>query len=412
MTKLIDLPKNSEIDSRVLGTLLDYKILSASYKPFWLMGVLKEVIKGKKEIGFKEIVCHMISSAWYPVVQYKLSFGKSDKLGDIVGYVKDKYHIAADEKEAVLFKTIYELQDKEVAKYIEGLYQFVPYRMLSPFYQKSLRGRSEKEKNKLITELALKDENPFYKIYPKEKMIIVGENWYKYLTENQSIIYGWINYHLIYFLQKKNPNVPAIPLKIKPPHKRNLNKAEKMWRDFNGIVLLKDIYINKKFDAHNIEQYGQLSIDHFIPWSFVLHDEMWNLIPSFKNINSSKSNHLPDIDIYFNDFCQMQYSAFNFMRTHPKMTTLLEDYLHINIPLQLHSKKALGSISEMEFKKALNNTITPLYQIAYNQGYDVWEYRGDKNDRPEFVYEYNLEQYNGGVAEEENINEYLKNSKR
>ncbi|WP_069998562.1 HNH endonuclease domain-containing protein [Cellulosilyticum sp. I15G10I2] len=409
---MIDLPKNSEVDIRIFGTLLEYKILSASYKPFWLSGIIKEVINGKREIGFKEIVCHMISSAWYPIVQYKLSFGQSDKLGDIVEYIRDQHEIPADEKEHVLFKTLYELQDKEVIKYIEGLYKLVPYRMLSPFYGELLRGTPEKEKNRKITEYALKDENAFYKIYPKQKMIVIGENWYKYLVENQNIIYGWINYKLIYFLQKKNPNVPAIPLKVKPPYKRDLSKAEKMWRSFNRFVLLKDIYINKRFDEYNLERYGQLSIDHFIPWSFVLHDEMWNLIPSFKNINSSKSNRLPDMDTYFNDFCQIQYGAFNFMRSHTQMKPLLEDYLHINIPLKFAHKKGLQNVDEEEFKKALTNTILPLYQIAYNQGYGIWKYKEYENNNSEnCFYNINSEQEVDIVAEESSES-YLKNIKK
>ncbi|MDF2614472.1 MAG: hypothetical protein K0S71_2258 [Clostridia bacterium] len=409
---MIDLPKAGDVDVRVFSTLLDYKILSASYKPFWLSGVLKEVINGKKEIGFKELVCHMISSAWYPIVQYKLSFGKSDKLGDIVEYIKGKYEIAADEKEHVLYKLIFELQDREIIKYIEGLYQFVPYRMLSPFYQELLRGTAEKEKNKKITELALEDESAFYKIYPKEKMIVIGDNWYKYLVENQNIIYGWINYNLTFFLQKKNPNVPAIPLKIKPPHKRDLSKAEKMWKAFNRVILLKDIYIDKSFNKDNIARYGQMSIDHFIPWSFVLHDEMWNLIPSFKNINSSKSNRLPDMDAYFDEFCQVQYSAFNFMRSYVGMKSLLEDYLSINIPFKLDNKRALINIQEGEFKKALSNTITPLYQIAYNQGYSIWRHRDYEIDSRNYIYNIDIEQKGCIVAEEEYLKYDLKSIKK
>ncbi|MDU1032741.1 HNH endonuclease domain-containing protein [Clostridium sp.] len=27
-------------------------------------------------------------------------------------------------------------------------------------------------------------------------------------------------------------------------------------------------------------------MDHFIPWSFAFHDQMWNLVPTFNNINS------------------------------------------------------------------------------------------------------------------------------
>ncbi|MDY5576621.1 MAG: HNH endonuclease domain-containing protein [Lachnospiraceae bacterium] len=37
---------------------------------------------------------------------------------------------------------------------------------------------------------------------------------------------------------------------------------------------------------------NDISIDHFVPWSYVAHDEMWNLNPTTKSINSSKRNNL------------------------------------------------------------------------------------------------------------------------
>lgn len=74
-----------------------------------------------------------------------------------------------------------------------------------------------------------------------------------------------------------------------------------------------DIYTGKDFTKENYEIYGGLSIDHFIPWSFVLHDEMWNLVPTFKNINSSKSDKLLNYNRYIDDFCDMQYMAVTYI---------------------------------------------------------------------------------------------------
>ena len=34
-------------------------------------------------------------------------------------------------------------------------------------------------------------------------------------------------------------------------------------------------------------------IDHFLPWSFVLEDRLWNLVPSCQSCNSSKSDGVP-----------------------------------------------------------------------------------------------------------------------
>ena len=34
------------------------------------------------------------------------------------------------------------------------------------------------------------------------------------------------------------------------------------------------------------------SIDHVIPWSYIYHDDLWNLVYTHKSCNSSKSNRL------------------------------------------------------------------------------------------------------------------------
>jgi hypothetical protein len=36
-----------------------------------------------------------------------------------------------------------------------------------------------------------------------------------------------------------------------------------------------------------------ISLDHYVPWSFVVHDQLWNLIPTTKSVNSKKSDLLP-----------------------------------------------------------------------------------------------------------------------
>lgn len=48
------------------------------------------------------------------------------------------------------------------------------------------------------------------------------------------------------------------------------------------------------FNVDGINKYREISIDHYVTWSFVLHDELWNLIPTFKNINSYKGNNIPN----------------------------------------------------------------------------------------------------------------------
>lgn len=368
------LPNSERVEVRKLEQLLSYENLVASYKIYWFLGIYKEILEGNKEMTFKRIVCRMIANAWYPLLQYHLSFGFFDNLNDVVLYASRKYDFDSTVKEKEIIDRLENDEDKELNTKIKNFYKMVPYRLIAPFFTTELRGLKDSKKNRLIEDLSNERDGVLYKIVNKngERRVIINDEWFNYIVNNQAIIKGWINYKLIYFLQKKNPNVPAIPLKIEPPYTRDLGNAKKLWDQIiKENIGIKDIYTKQEFTTENINKYGVISIDHFIPWSFVLHDEMWNLIPTFKNINSSKSNNLVPMDKYFNDFCDMQYIAFNTLISLRK-NKILEEYLNTCKTLNISSLIGKGeSIGREAFYKSLKNSIYPLYQIAYNQGYEV-----------------------------------------
>lgn len=368
------LPSSEIIESRKLEQLLSYENLVASYKIYWFIGIYKEILDGNKEITFKRIVCRMIANAWYPLLQYHLSFGFFDKLNEVVLYASERYEFDSNVKEEVIINRLENDDDRELNKKIRTFYNMVPYRLISPFFSQELHALKDWKKNSIIEKLSNDREEVLYKIVSKngERKIIINDEWFKYIKDNQAIIKGWTNYKLIYFLQKKNPNVPAIPLKLEPPYTRDLTNSKKLWRYIiSGNTEIKDIYTNKEFTVENFNKYGVMSIDHFIPWSFVLHDEMWNLVPTFKNINSSKNNNLVPMEKYFNDFCDMQYIAFNTL-IKLKKHKVLEEYLNTCKTLNISSLINKGeNVNRDVFRESLRNSIYPLYQIAYNQGYEV-----------------------------------------
>ena len=368
------LPSNQSVDSRTLEVLLDYEYLTASYKLFWFAGIFKEIVRGNQKFTFKRIVCRMIAAAWYPLLQYRLHFGYSDKLSYIVTLIHNKIGIGSEIKEEELVIILENISDPEIEKAMREFYKYVPYRLLSPFYSDILTGIQDKGKNKLILSLSQTTNKALYQILMPEEAIYINDNWFEYIYENQNIVLGWMNYKLIYFLQKKNPNVPAIPFKLSATNQRNLTLAKKFWRDITEQQVIYDIYINKSLTRDNFNKYGDISIDHFIPWSFVLHDELWNLVPTFKSVNSSKNNKLPKLDLYMDNFCEVQYAAFSLVRNKRESKRLLEDYLNINKELDLndliYSKK---EIARNQFEDSLKATIIPLFQIAYNQGYELWQ---------------------------------------
>ena len=67
------LPSSNSIDSRTCSRLLNDDKIVASYKMYWLLAILKEVSIGNRDIKFRTLISRMIVSAWYPIMQYKLT---------------------------------------------------------------------------------------------------------------------------------------------------------------------------------------------------------------------------------------------------------------------------------------------------------------------------------------------------
>ena len=363
------IPLNYKIDSRIFSKLLDDKVIVASYKMYWLLGILDEVSSEKEEIEFKKIVARMISYAWYPILQFKLSYGHSDNLYKVINYVFCKYEFGVNCDEKNLVEFLYKNNDPELNKLMRDLTLNVPYRLLSPFFIDHLRGVKDGAKNNIIADLSLKNDKCLYKILKgTEDKITLNEGWGQYLKDNYKIIKLWIYYKLVFFLQKRNLNVPGIAFKLEAPKNRNLVPVSKLWSKVIVNMGLKDIYTGSEFNEINYEKYGTLSIDHFIPWSFVLHDEIWNLVPTFKNINSKKNDYLLPFNKYIDSFCDTQYKAFSYMCKN-KIDKKLEEYIEV---LRLDNPYDFYKNSSSEvFGMKLKQSISPLYQIAENQGFQV-----------------------------------------
>lgn len=156
-------------------------------------------------------------------------------------------------------------------------------------------------------------------------------------------------------MQARNPNVPDIPNKLIKPAKRNsLLKQRKFWDyviDRNGPI--NCIYTGKSLFK------GQYHVEHFVPYSFVSHDQIWNLIPSDNSFNISKSNKLPPLEKYFEPFYALQDIAIRTYLNDRPNEKLLEDYFYIGTDLK-------QGLSRDKFYDVIN----PLVTIASNNGFE------------------------------------------
>lgn len=371
------LPKSDIVESGFLESML-YNFAS-SYKLYWFKGILEEIKIGNRQLEYKKVVARMIAAAWYPVVFYNLSLGMADKLADVIWYIHRDLGVSREEQEEKIISFVYESKDKKLNKMIQNFTNLVPYRLIRPFYQREIEQEKKLDyhftdhKVNGIIEMYNRREgdNALYKLDKNNKMLIVSERWFIYLKLNLAVVEGWMNYKLVEYIQLRNPSIPAIPFKIFPPVQRKLTEATKYWNTVQAKLHLPDLYTVKGFTEENCGKYGSVSIDHFLPWSFVLHDEIWNLFPVFKNINSMKSNKLPDKNRYLDAFCEYQYQAFIVAKSLTILKKITEQYNTIGKDVFLVTEDDRG---HDYFIKSMKQTIEPLYQIANNQGYGIWWY--------------------------------------
>lgn len=340
---------------------------TSTYK-FYLFKILLNLAqKNKSEITFEQIIRQMIYLSWNTIIDYKLNLGKGDNLQKIVEQIKRDYKINDKTPQIKIKKLI--LNEIEITSVHYGLIKQVPYRLIRPFYK--IKTTTEAKINQKITIMSQNSNTAFYKIEKlnktNESKLILNENWISYFNSNNVILNGWTNYKLIQFLEIKNPNVPNISKKLELNDRINLTNERKLYQKLLNDVKLQDIYSNLKLN----ELTKEIDLDHFLPWTYVMHNNIWNLIPATKKSNIQKSNFLPSKK-YFSKFTQQQLKIFKYCVTN-KENKFLEQYKLIYKELDLDKiRQNRYEINEKEFEENLYQVIDAMWETAKNNGFGVW----------------------------------------
>lgn len=245
----------------------------------------------------------------------------------------------------------------------------VPYRLQAPFIE-GFSGVGWRVSEKALAEKINWEKHLIYyylKIDGLNSQIEIKEEWAEYIKRNYQILCGWIRFNLITYLQKRNPSVPGIVNKLEPPMERQMEKVKKYWKLLIGISPVHEIYSGQLLTAKDI------SIDHFVPWSYVAHDEFWNLHPTTRSINSQKSNQLPDWEKYFPLLSEIEYYSYQKMWEYEKVHNEFEKLQkeHVN-NMEVRMKLYRKGLDRQEFAGNLEEVILPVYQAAQHMGFRNW----------------------------------------
>ncbi len=365
----MQLPYSDKLNIAALSRLFDNK--SECYKLFWFQAILRKVCAGEADIPYEDLIDEMIADAWYMVTEYHLNLGPRDTLEKAVSHIYKTAGIRPSVKKQDILNWLKQCEDVAVLRYKQQLSQNVPYRLQAPFYEgfhadtwkcgvKELAFRIDQQKRLMYY---------FGAIAGLQTVIHIDSDWAEYLKENQEILRGWIRYNMIIYLQRRNPSVPGISDKLYPPQERKLEKVKKFWRLVSELDNFREIYGGEEITRKNI------SIDHFVPWSYVAHDEFWNLHPTTRSINSSKSNGLPDWQRYFPLLAAQEYHAYRMIRTYDAVKKEFDKCAkeHLNDSGIEHRLYGEG-LSREVFIERLSEVMYPVYQSAKNCGFRKWEY--------------------------------------
>ncbi len=361
------LPQHNELSISKLSGV--FSNTSASYKFYWFLGILDIIGESDQDegvISFHKIIIRMMALSWYTINFHKLSFGVQDKLARAIKEIIDESdgEIAEDASK----NDIIQYLDKNYLKYKKKIDYFndkVPYHFLSPFVG------SQKSKAGFVQEarVAYGSESPApYKLNREEKTIILHPDWNSYFRQHIQILRDFILWNFINkFLQPRNPNIPNITEKlIERPVRKSLANQAKLWKLFAQKKQIISIYSQ--------EPLSDFDLDHYVPWSFVSHNQLWNLAPIEKSLNSSKSNKLPP-QVLIPRFTSQQYDFFQCVYQkryleYGKGVKILEDYSTVFN----HPTKDISLLPKERFQELLENQIGPLLQFASNLGFQNWNY--------------------------------------
>ena len=364
------LPESENLKIEYFGHLFD--ITSECYKMFWFQVILEKILAGQTSASYEEIIDEMITDAWYMVAEYHLNLGPRDNLEFAVNRLVEISGLKASEDKLVLLEYIRKCRDPEVMRYKRILTDNVPYRLQAPF----LGFKTDDwniGKKQLIDRI-----NAYYSLIYKfgqldglNTRIHFDKKWSEYIIRNQVIIKGWLKYNLVEYLQKRNPNVPGVIDKLCPPRERDLGDRQRYWKLIMTVSPVVEIYGDGELTDKDI------SIDHFVPWSYVANDEIWNLHPTTKSINSAKSNFLPRWDSYFKKLSGLEYLSYQLMWKYEGIRKEFEKVKkkHLNSPIVEGRLYAPDLIKE-EFSSRLSEIVLPVYQSARSAGFREWEYTG------------------------------------
>lgn len=249
----------------IVRTLSSMSMKTTTYKFALLRAILENLYKTNSnlEITFAQLAEAFAKLYWNLVIRNRYSQGYNAKI------VKELKEFQIDFKipEGLSFDSINDIHQQDLIKKIE-----------KNIINRDVVGALFEDTNRIV-----------YGFSKKEKKITLTQSSWEFLLKHQTSIFKLVNYELAKFLQDKNPYTST---GIVLEEIENITKRESL-QQYQKMILIYSG--NKCFYTDRIVPniIRSIAVDHFVPWSFIHSDELWNFVITSQSTNSKKGSKLP-----------------------------------------------------------------------------------------------------------------------
>lgn len=128
----------------------------------------------------------------------------------------------------------------------------------------------------------------FYEFDIKRAHFRFNPSVYQFMKKYQRILINLTNYHLVKYLEKVNEATSTISLLSKIEIISKRSSLESFYKVLTQFEQNRCFYCNQDLSTSRRKTH----VDHFIPWSFVQTDNLWNLVLACSDCNTKKSDKI------------------------------------------------------------------------------------------------------------------------
>lgn len=222
--------------------------------------------------------------------EYKISYSVIfERFAEMYWNLVAKYHLSQIQATSRFSKSSVEIIIENILlKYkLDGN---VVFESLKEEVRKEIIRKITNECSRYVVGAFFEDtEKSFYSFSRKKMEIIFHKDIVSYIIKFKNILTKLNYFEWIKFLEKTNENNSVIALAEKLDNSTKRGNLS-FYKEFLFKLYNKSecFYCGKNLIGKKVE------IDHFIPWSYLKDDKIWNLVISCRECNNSKRDKLPE----------------------------------------------------------------------------------------------------------------------